>query len=429
MPRRRARWRSRAAPWLAVALLYAATLGLPADGDRLGGDERTLLAGAQALAEGRGLDSGRDLLGAGPPALLAPAQLLGGRLGTELMGVALAALAFALAAALGRRLGPEPWATAAALLVALSPPALGAATAVLPDAAAAAVLAGGALLALDARERPTIPRVCAAALLLALAPWLAPELLGPALVATAALALWTARGRPRQVLALACAEIMLASVVAQVTLNDRLYGAFTAPRGQDTPEPGGPERLAALLADRDAGLLRWAPVLGLAGLAGWLLWRSRRDRLARALPAQRDVEAAAGLLAAMVAAHALAVALTPVVLGAAAVPARSWVAVLPLLAALCAWGLRHAPRTGAALGALGLAGSVWLGAELATGSVDGWSRFADSSAPWGPLEALLPRYGAPSAWSAIVTVAALAALAALVMREWWRRREAALSSR
>ena len=53
---------------------------------------------------------------------------------------------------------------------------------------------------------------------------------------------------------------------------------------------------SALWIDRDYGLLRWAPFLALAFFAAWLLWRSRRERLARAIPGQRDVEVAAALL-------------------------------------------------------------------------------------------------------------------------------------
>ena len=54
-----------------------------------------------------------------------------------------------------------------------------------------------------------------------------------------------------------------------------------------------PAGWSALWIDRDYGLLRWAPVLALAFVAAWLLWRSRRDRVARVVTEQRDVEAAA----------------------------------------------------------------------------------------------------------------------------------------
>ena len=50
-------------------------------------------------------------------------------------------------------------------------------------------------------------------------------------------------------------------------------------------------------------MLRWAPVLALAFFALWLLWRSRRDRLARALPERGDVEVAATLCALVCAAQ------------------------------------------------------------------------------------------------------------------------------
>src|ERR1700750_1431356 len=50
-------------------------------------------------------------------------------------------------------------------------------------------------------------------------------------------------------------------------------------------------RLASLWLDRDFGLLRWAPVLALVFFAAWLLYRSRRDQLARGVAARRGAEA------------------------------------------------------------------------------------------------------------------------------------------
>ena len=40
-------------------------------------------------------------------------------------------------------------------------------------------------------------------------------------------------------------------------------------------------RLVTLWVDPHVGLLRWAPVFALVFFAGWLLWRSRREQLAR----------------------------------------------------------------------------------------------------------------------------------------------------
>jgi hypothetical protein len=65
---------------------------------------------------------------------------------------------------------------------------------------------------------------------------------------------------------------------------------------------------------------------------------------------------------------------------------------LPLGGALAAWGLRHAPRAGAALAALTLVGSVWLilGARLDDGAGLAPSH---GSLPWGGAEKVLPLFG------------------------------------
>ena len=99
---------------------------------------------------------------------------------------------------------------------------------------------------------------------------------------------------------------------------------------------------------------------------------------------------------------------------------RQAVATLPLLGALAAWGLRHAPRVGTVLAAFTLAGSVWLYLALRLG--DDRLVHPTTGAPWGPLEPLLPRSGTP--YADVVALAALAALAALGGREWLRRRRA-----
>jgi hypothetical protein len=66
-------------------------------------------------------------------------------------------------------------------------------------------------------------------------------------------------------------------------------------------------------------------------------------------------------------------------------------AAFPVAAALAAWGLRHAPRTGAVLGALTLLCSAWLVVALAFGDADGWVR-PGVDAPYGPGVELLPRF-------------------------------------
>ena len=114
-----------------------------------------------------------------------------------------------------------------------------------------------------------------------------------------------------------------------------------------------------LWLDPGPGLLRWAPVYALVFYAAWLLWRSHRERLARVVPARATAEAAAGLALAVVGAVLLVAAFLAPSIDEEPFAARHLAPAFPAAAALIAWGLRHAPRTGAVLGALTLAGSVW----------------------------------------------------------------------
>jgi hypothetical protein len=275
------------------------------------------------------------------------------------------------------------------------------------------------------------------ALLLAVLPWLGTKFVVPALPVAVALVAWT-HAAGRRLAALVAAEVMLGSLVFYATLNERLYGGVTpyaADRaGQTATDAAFPlgyleriPRLASLWLDRDYGLLRWAPVLALAGFAGWLLWRSRRAGVARAVPERRVTELAAGLLLAACAGQlAVAVFGAPTMYGFW-FPGRHFVAALPLVAGLCGWGLRHAPRAGAALGALTLLASAWLLVALRTETVDGWVA-PDTELPWGPLERALPLFGTGSAWADVVGVALAASLGALIAREWWRRPRASAST-
>jgi hypothetical protein len=326
-----------------------------------------------------------------------------------------------LAAALARRVVPDPWATGAALFAGLSPPALASATAVTPELTGGALLAGAALCALAVRDRPLMRTAFGGAAMLAALPWLDPWLVVPAVPVAVLLARWTAR-RGRAVVALGTAEVQLASLVFYVSLNDRLYGGFTPLAVADEPLGGASSpgdfadrapRLASVLVERDAGLLRWAPVLALAFLGAWLLWRSRRERLGRLLPEQRDTEHAAFL--------ALAVCAAQVAVAAFALPSLSafgatLIPALPCAVPLVAWGLRHAPRVGWTLGALTVLGSVWLVLEGVR-----WAA-VDSGAPWGPAVGAWPVEG--SAWMDVVAVACGVALVALGAVELLRRRRA-----
>jgi hypothetical protein len=115
-----------------------------------------------------------------------------------------------------------------------------------------------------------------------------------------------------------------------------------------------------LWVGRPEGLLLWAPVCALAFAALWLLARSRRERLARVLGEQADVEVTAAFLVAICGAAVLvAVFLAPTIAGPW-FAGRELVVVLPLVGALASWGLRHFPRAGGVLCALTLVATVWV---------------------------------------------------------------------
>ena len=420
------------AVWAVLFAAYAATLGVDAvgKGDFAGDEPRHLLA-AESIVSDRDIDLrdefatrayrefhpgplrpegsivlGRRLepQGFGFALLIAPAYALGGAQGVELFLAAIAALGFALGALVARRIVPEPWASAAALLVGLSPPALAHSTTVYPELMAGAMLAGAALAALRVRERPDMGSAVAGAALLALLPWLGPKYLLPAAPVAIALVRWTAR-RGRRTAALAAAEIMVASLVVYATLNDRLYGGLMPSSVAASGDPptgasslgdylGRIPRLAAVWIDRDVGLLRWAPVLLLSAFAAWLLWHSRRTHVARVVSERGDAEVAAGLCLLICAGVILVAVFAAPSLGGEWFPARHLMAAFPVAAALAAWGLRHAPRTGAVLGALTLLCSAWLVLALAFGGADGWVR-ADVDAPYGPAVDALPRFADP----------------------------------
>ncbi len=398
--------------WAVLFAVYAATLGVDALGrSDFAGDEPRHLLTAESIVSDFDIDLGDEFStrayaewhpgalqpegmvvlgrrlepqGFGFALLIAPAYALGGAFGVELFLAAVAALAFALGALVARRIVPEPWASGGALLVGLSPPALANATSVYPDLLAGAMLAGAMLAALRVRERPDLSSAVVGATLLALLPWLGPKFLLPAAPVAVALVRWTAR-RGRRTAALAAAEIMVASLIVCATINDRLYGGLVpsavaasgeSPTGADSAADylERAPRLAALWIDRDVGLLRWAPVLALAVFAVWLLWHSRHTHVARVAAERGDAEVAAGLALLVCAAVVLVAAFAAPTLTGDWFPARHLMAAFPIASALVAWGLRHAPRTGAVLGALTLLCSAWLVIALALGDADGWVR-------------------------------------------------------
>jgi hypothetical protein len=388
--------------WAVLFAVYAAGAGV----DPRTGDEVTHLRIASGLADDGELV--RAPVGAGFGLLVAPAEAVGGARAVELFLAAIAALGFVLGALLARRIVPEPYASAGAGLAGLSPPAIAHATAIYPELTAGTLLAGAAVCAVSARDEPRAAPVLGGAAMLAALPWLGVLYAVPGLPVAVALYLWCRSGR-RPLLGLIAAELVGASLVVFATVNERLYGGPTpwsaSPAGETATGASSAldylerlPRLTGLWLERDYVLLRWAPVLALAWFAAWLLWRSRREHLARVVPARATAEAAAGLALAVCAGQLLVAALLVPAVSADWFPARHLAPALPVAAALVAWGLRHAPRAGAVLGAISLATSAWL--LIAR---DPWSP-PTTSVPWGPFEVAVPFLAA----AALVVAAARA---------------------
>lgn len=449
--------RRAAALWLVLFAAYAATIGLPALGSsQFAGDEPHYLLTAESIVTDRDLDlrdeyatlayrdwypyllerhgrltngQANEPTGAGFALLIAPAYAIGGPLAVQLLLAAIAALAFVLAAALARRVVPEPWATGAALACGLSPPALASATTVTPELAAGALLAAAAVLALKVRELPRIRWVVGSALALGLLPWLGLQFAVAGLVIALAMLHWLRR-RGRGFALLVEIEVLLFSVVMFVTINDQLFGGFTPAAAA---LPGGrldalgaadfldrAPRLVGLWIDREFGVLRWAPVIALAFYALWLLWRSRRDHIARIVPDRALVEVAAALCALVCAAQVLVATFVAPSMFGFFFPGRYLLAALPVAVALVAWGMRQAPRTAAVLVAITLVTSIWWYVELRVGGAA--FAGAGSRAPLGPLDVVLPLFGTGSAGEVIAIAAVGVGILNLAVYEWWRAR-------
>ena len=448
--------RRAAALWLLLFGIYAATIGLDAFGNSdYGGDEPHYLLAAESIVEDADVDvkdefaerayedfypyelerHGRETEGrlnephgVGFPLLIAPAYALGGEHGVELFLAAIAALAVALGYLLAVRVVPDPWALGAALAVGLSPPFIAYGTAVYPELSAAAALAGAAVLAarLDERVRRRTAFGCLA--LLGMLPWLGTKFV-PAGVVIGVFAVRSVLRARRRTLAVGSAELALFSAALYVGLNEALYGGPTpyaadveGETATDASLPGGylarAYRLVALFLDRDYGLLRWAPVFLLAFVGLWMLLRSRRDGLSRAVPDLRAGERVALMCAAALGAQLLVAAfLAPTMFGFW-FPPRHLLAALPLAMPLVAWGLRRLPRTGTVLALLSVAASVWLYFDVRLG--DGGLVTPRPDAPFGPLTEAFPLFD-DSAWPYALAAglgAALLALAVFEARNW-----------
>lgn len=452
--------RRAAAVFVVCFAVYASTLGLDSFGiSEYGGDEPHYLLTATSLLEDGNVDlldeyRGREYdefypydldphgqttdgrlnepHGIGFPLLIAPALAVGGPKGVELFLAALAALAVALGYLLALRAVPDPWALGGALAVGLSPPFVAYGSAVYPELTAAAGLAAAALLALGLRERPSRAATFGCFALLGAMPWLGTKYV-PAALVIGAFAVFALRHHHRGLLAFGGVELALFSVAFYVGINEALYGGPT-PYAADVPGQTATDaelplgylertyRLVALFADREYGLLRWAPVFVLAFAGLWLLWRSHRERLAAALPSHRRAESTAALSAGVLGATLLVGAfLAPTMFGFW-FPGRHILTGLVFATPLIAWALRHVPRLGALLGVIGVAASVWLWIDVRWHGGGLVGPLPD--APWGPLLDAFPLFDG-SAWAYIWAGAVGAALAGAVAWELLRDRRTA----
>jgi hypothetical protein len=448
--------RRSAALWLVLFAVYAGTIGMRASGDaQYAGAEPHYLLTAKSLVDDGDVDLTDDyrargyrdfypgtlrpegLLtrgrldephGVGFPLLIAPAFAIAGAKGVEVFLAAVAALAVLLAYRLAVRAVPDPWALGATLAVGLSPPLIAYSTAVYPELAAAALLCAAALLALKTADRPTRVRAYGCCALVAALPWLEPKYLIPGAV-IAIYAFRSVRRVRRPVLAITALELIGFSAALYVGISEGLYGggtpysaAFAGDSGVDVAFPeaylGRAYRAVALLIDRDYGVLRWAPVLALAAVGALVLWRERRSGLARALPGLQATESAALLTGAAAAVQLLvAIFLAPTMFGLW-FPGRLAVPAMLLAVPLIALGLRHAPRVGAVLAAIGVVASVWLYLDVRIGDAGLASNVPD--APWGPLEHAFPLFERGSTYPFVLAAAIAVAAAALAVREYRR---------
>ncbi|MEV4422084.1 hypothetical protein AB0L40_19200 [Patulibacter sp. NPDC049589] len=344
--------------------------------------------------------------GLGLGAVLAPAYWfgrttgMGGPLAVQLWCAGLLAAAFVVALGLARRIVPDPWATRGVVAVALSPPLVLGATQIGPTGPTALLLTGAVAAALAVRDHPRTLAALSCAVLCALIPWVWLPLAPAALVVAGALTRWMRRRR-RGLMGYMALEVLLLSAFILLTVSDRIYGG---------PTPWSPQvgwslptffdgfwdvlqRIflspVGLLIDRDFGLLRWAPVLVLVGVAVWRLVHWRRSRLFRVFADEIHVEVSVlFLLLVFVAATVPYAILSPW-------PATNWLGgagaatALPVVAATVGWAWQRVPRAGAALAAVTVVATVWL---LGAGIFDGGAATDPQrgALPWAGAERVLP---------------------------------------
>jgi hypothetical protein len=453
-----------AALFLILFAAYAATIGLDAFGNSdYGGDEPHYLLAAESIVEDADVDvkdeyaerayerfypyeldrhgsetDGRlnEPHGVGFPLLIAPAYAVAGAHGVELFLAAIAAIAVVLGYLLAVRVVPDPWAIGAALAVGLSAPFVAYGSAVYPELSAAAALAGAALLAARLEERVRRRTAFGCFALLGALPWLGTKFVPAGLVIGLFAIRSLTRGR-RRTLAIGSVELALFSAALYVALNEALYDGPTPYAADDEGEtatdasfPGGylerSYRLVALFTDRDYGLLRWAPVFLLAFVGLWMLIRSRRDHLSRAVPDLRAGERLAVMCATALGLQLLVAALLAPTMFGFWFPPRHLLAALPLALPLVAWGLRRFPRTGTGLALLSVAASAWLYLDVRFG--DGGLVAPRPDAPFGPLTEAFPFFD-DSAGPYVFAGAVGAAVLALAAFEAWYWRHPAGATR
>jgi hypothetical protein len=434
-----------------LAAVYLSTLGMDSvPGHDYAGDEAHYLLAARSLAKTRNIDvrddyrarGWRDFDTAPPkpqgvlrkaaryephsiglPLLAAPFYALGGAKAVECMIAVLLALAMALSYLLARRVVPDPWCAYAALAIGLSPPLVAHGTAVLPEPVAAAALTGAALCAARLRESAKRRTSLLCFALLGTLPWLGLVFIPPAIV-IAWSALRSIRRAGRSLTAIISAEVAFFSLALLVGLNEALFGGPT-PHAADPPGTsatgadsisdylGRVWRSVALFLDQNYGLLRWAPIAALVFVGVWVLYRSSRERLGRAIAGLDEELGLARLCGAATLATVITAALFIPSLTASAFPGRALIPVLPLVVPLVALGLRQTPRIGFALALLSVAGSVWLWVDARSG---GGLLSGRPDAPWGPLVQVFPHFHG-GVWPYLLLAAALLALAAPVVRQ------------
>jgi len=292
-----------------------------------------------------------------------------------------------------------------------------------PEPVAAFALAGAAVCAARLRDGPSRRAAVGCFVLVGSLPWFGLAFIPPGLVIA-----WSAvrslRRAGRGFLALASSEVTFFSLALLVGLNEALFGgptpaAANRPGVSTTGADSIPDylgrcwRIVSLFLDEHYGLVRWAPAAGLIFAGVWVLYRSSRERLGRAIAGLDEELDLARLGGYAALATVVTVALLMPALDGNGFPGRPLIPVIPLVVPLVALGLRQSPRIGALLTLIGIGGSVWIWIDARSG---GGLIASRPPAPWGPLVQVFPSFHG-GAWPYVLLVAVIGALAAPVIRK------------